>query len=506
MKRLTAVLLAIFLMAGTGVSFGEEQETGGQTYTLAGLDETQYRSWETNRFFPNMEEATGVHFEVRQYATEAEWTRAKEQMTPGGELPDVLFKAQLSSYECMELLEKGVLVDLKPYLKDCCPHLCALLEAHEGALDAITLPDGRIAALPFINETPVQNILWINPSFLKKAGKEMPTTAQELVEVLRAFRDLDVNGNGNRSDETPLGFLGPYDLKYLAHAFGMICNDYNIYADDSGTVRYMPLDERFPSFIRWLREMYAEKLLDQDGFSQADSMRTVSSSSSAMEYGILMAPMITTVLPSEWLKEYVCLPPLQYEGKQVYRDFGGGLLRGTFAVTSACGDVEKMLRWVDYLYSEEGSILATVGKQNVDYLVDGDGTWRLSDSASGDSYHTITSTISSAAAFPGYSADAFQMRFSDSGIGSMMDALHAFGALCVQAYPLVDLTREESLRVRTLQSSLGLTVDMHIARWVLGEEETTDESFAAFETELKEAGLEEFLSIWQKKLDEQGGK
>ncbi len=506
LKRLITWFLLAAVLACAVPAAGEEAAAPGASYTLAGLDETQYREWTGNAFFTNMEELTGIHFEVKQYTAAADWTRAKEAMTAGGDLPDVLFKAQLTGYECMEMLDKGVLVDLAPYLEECCPHLWSMLEANRTYLDAITLPDGRIAALPYINETPVQNVMWINQSFLKKAGKAMPTTAEELTDVLRAFKEMDVNGNGNPNDETPLGFLGPYDLKYLAHAYGMICNEYNIYVDESGTVRYMPLDENYPEYIRWLREMYREGLLDEDGFSQTDSMRTVSSASDPVEYGILMAPMITTLLPSDWLEEYVALPALTWEGKAVYRDFGGGLLRGTFAVTSACGNVPEVLRWVDTLYTEEGSILASVGKRNVDYVVDGDGTWRLSESASSDSYHTVNNSISSGAAHPGYSADAFQARYNDSGLARMMTMLKEFGTSCVRPYPYVYLTREESEKAASLQSALGLLVDMQMARWVLGEEETDDAHFEAFETELKQAGLDEFLALWQKKLDEQGGR
>ena len=60
----------------------------------------------------------------------------------------------------------------------------------------ITLPDGSIAALPYITETPMQNYLWINQAWLKSLGLSMPTTAQELVDVLTAFRDRDPNKNG----------------------------------------------------------------------------------------------------------------------------------------------------------------------------------------------------------------------------------------------------------------------------------------------------------------------
>ena len=50
---------------------------------------------------------------------------------------------------------------------------------------------------------------------LDHLGLDMPTTTDEFVEVLRAFKDNDANGNGNPNDEIPLAFKftdwGAYD-------------------------------------------------------------------------------------------------------------------------------------------------------------------------------------------------------------------------------------------------------------------------------------------------------
>ena len=44
---------------------------------------------------------------------------------------------------------------------------------------------------------------------------------------------------------------------------------------------------------------------------------------------------------------------------------------------------------------------------------------------------------------------------------------------------------------------------MQLARWVLGEDEISDESFAAFEARLNEYGLQDFLAFWQGVLEQQ---
>ena len=346
---------------------------------------------------------------------------------------------------------------------------------------------------------------FLQKQFLSRLGLKAPNNAEELEQVLQQFKDRDANNNGNPNDEIPLAFLGPFDLKFLAHAFGMMANDYNLYLDADGQVQFMPLDANFPAFIRWCRDLYSRGLLDKDGFTTADTYRTVSSDTAEQTYGMLMGPMITTIFPSAWIGDYEALMPLEYNGKRIYRDFGGAVIRGTFAVTSACRNIPEVLSWVDHMYTEEGSILASIGTRNVDYLVDGDGTWRLTESASSNSYHTISTTISSSAAIPGYSAQDFQSRYQDSKISSIIGQLKAFNDMCTMPCPYVDLTTEDRARIAPLQQELGMLVDMRIAQWVLGEEETTDESFERFHAELQQAGVESFVRIWQKIYDDQGG-
>ncbi len=500
MKKTAALILIAMLLSSCGICAAESENS----WKLSGFDATEYRSWGENNFFLNMEEATGVHFELTQYTDASEWKKAKASMKQGEELPDVLFKAQLTAGECMEMLEKGVLVDLAPYLETCCPNFMKLAEKYPEYMRAITLPSGQIAALPYINETPSQNILWINKKFLSAVRMDVPQTIEDLEKTLRAFKTYDVNANGNANDEIPLGYLGPFDLKFVAHAWGIICNDYNIAVRD-GRVCFLTEMETFPEFIQWCAKMYREQLLDKNGFSTTDAFRTVTDDKTAQVYGVLITPMVTSILPASWLDDYTAIMPFMYEGKQIYRDYGAGLIRGTFAVTSACTDVEAMLRWVDYLYSEEGSTLESVGKKGVDYVVDGDGSWRLTEAASSDTYHTVSDTISSSAAAPGYSADDFQRRFSNASLAAMLDTVKEFNQYCVLPFPYTNLTEKEYEYITPLQNSIAYETDMRIAQWILGEEAFSDESLEALNRSLHEKGLDDFIGFWQKVYDSIGG-
>ncbi len=510
MKRLTAILLSLILLTGCITAFAENVENSQERYVLAGLDTAQYgmggalggssyRSWNDNLFFKRMETLTCVGFELRQYTDPKAWTDAKAAMTAGADMPDVLFKASLSSAECMEMRERGALIDLLPLLKENCPNLWAILQNHPDYLAAITLPDGSVPALPYIYSTPLQNCIWINCSWLESLKLKEPTTAEELKLVLEAFRDRDPNGNGQQ-DEIPLGFLGAFDLKYLAHAFGLYANDYNIYVED-GIVRFMPLDEQFRSFVAWCRELYTEKLLDNDGFSTADTMRAVSDQNAKPTYGAIITTNAGSIFSTSWAADYKPLMPLAYDGVSAYRETVGRLLRGAFAVTSACEEPEKMLKWVDALYGETGARLAYIGLENVDYLIDGDGTWRYTDTVASDSLFSINSLITGGGSLPGAAVDDFQKQYNDAALGEITERLERAGEMLVQPFPYCHLTRAQQAQVTEMQNEIGLYVDMQIVRWVLGEIEISDETFGEFEAELNRIRLPEFLAFWQDVYD-----
>ncbi len=497
MKKIVSVSLVCFLLLSVihpAISEASKQ------YSLAGYDPTQYRSWSSHAFFSSMEELTGIHMELTQYTDANAWKLAKQSMTAGDpNLPDGLFMAQLSSAECLDMLDRAVLVDLAPYIREYCPNLSALMEQYPFVLDAITLPDGRIGALPYLSETPAQNAMWINTKFLNRIRMDIPTNADELVAVLRAFKATDCNGNGKK-DEIPLGFLGPFDLKFLAHAFGMVCNDYHIYVEEVA-VRFLPTEDRFYDFLFWCADLYREGLLDHDGFSTTDNLRHVTDASKDQVYGILIAPLISSILPADWQKDYTLLMPLEYDGKTVYRDFGTGVIRGTFAITQACDDIPGLLSWVDTMYSESGAVLASVGRKNVDYLVDGDQTWRITESARNNSYYVVTNVLSSQIAYPGYSADAFQRRCGEIDMNTILDELQALNEKCVRPFPSCSLSTQQQSQVSAWQNVIGSTVDTAIGKWVSGEEILDDASFQSFKDRLNEEGLPEFIAFWQEIYD-----
>ena len=159
--------------------------------------------------------------------------------------------------------------------------------------------------------------------------------------------------------------------------------------------------------------------------------------------------------------------------------------------------VPEVLKWVDSFYTEEVSILGSAGLENIDYVIDGDGTWRMTTAATNNSYFTGDTLISSGSTIPGLVDETFQRRYYDQTVGQLSDEIARINAVASLPFPYFTLTAEQAAYIAPLQSRIGRLVDESIARWVLGEAPVSDESFADFEAQLKDAGLDDFMAFWQ---------
>ncbi len=501
MRKCLSWLMAVVLLAACASALGEGTAAPAGRFTMAGLDDSSTNhDWESNMFFRRMEERTGISFIFDQYGERKAWEEVKQNIgVRNGDLPDVLFKADLTPREIQDWYEKGILIDLRPYLEDCAPNLMILLEAHPEWLEAITLPDGAIVALPSFNELQNNNAMWINTTWLAELGLDMPSTAEELTEVLRAFKTLDPNRNGRR-DEVPLTFTGMWDLRYLGHAFGLVSNDYYIVAED-GVVSSILTREENRAFLTWLNLLWQEGLIDQMGFSSLDSTRRITDKDAAMTFGVFMGPTPMSMVPAGSMNQYSVLMPLTYEGSRVYRDLTGDVVRGTFAITSACEDPAALVRWVDYLYTEEGCHLAQAGLEGEDFVFNEDGTWDWVEEPEVVATTVMADvTIADGGAAPGLSSLEFQLRFDDLDTHRLVTELQSVKQCAVLPYPIRYLTAEKEARIAALQAEIAPYAEQQMIWFVVGDVPLNDETWDEFCRTLKEKGLDEMVALWQEAL------
>ena len=470
-----------------------------QALTLAGLERSENNIWSENAFFDAVQDATGVALSIEECHDEQDWTAQKQAWLRGEG----------------ELLDAGVLVDLAPYLEEYAPNLWKIFQARPEWLADVALPDGRIASLPALSGAERECVLWVNTAFLDALGLSTPNNIDEFTDMLRAMKNGDPNGNGKK-DETPLNLCGPWEAKFLLHAFGIVADDYNLYMDENGKACFAPQQEEYRAFVEWLKMALDEGLISSDAFRTTQTARetasqlTNSSSSSSSSsktpqtVGALISIAPYMQVRSTDTTNYTAITPLEANGRRAFRELIPAVSRGTFAVTSACTDIAEALKFVDYLYTEEGGRLINAGREGVDYSLQPDGSWKWNV----DSDYTALSELLARSVIggdgvtPGLEPAAFERNSEIAADNYSRRQIDAIRQYLVAPMPL---TRAQSAadetRIAELQAALGTCVDTAIANFAIGITPLDDENWEAFQQQFRDEGVEEFLALWQAKLD-----
>lgn len=180
-----------------------------------------------------------------------------------GDMPDVF--SPWNGIES-ELIESGALLDLTDLLQEKAPHLWESIP--EEMWDAVKANDptgeNRIYVIPQVLNYG-RNGGMIRQDWLDSLGLKMPTTQEEFVEVLRAFKNEDPNGNGV-ADEIATG--GRAEVRWMGQMFGQygiaMWEGYPQWDIYDGELTYSAVTQNMKDCLEWMSELYAEGLLDPE--------------------------------------------------------------------------------------------------------------------------------------------------------------------------------------------------------------------------------------------------
>lgn len=180
-----------------------------------------------------------------------------------GDMPDVF--SPWNGIES-ELIKSGALLDLTDLLQEKAPHLWESIP--EEMWDAVKANDptgeNRIYVIPQVLNYG-RNGGMIRQDWLDSLGLKMPTTQEEFVEVLRAFKNDDPNGNGV-ADEIATG--GRAEVRWMGQMFGQygiaMWEGYPQWDIYDGELTYSAVTQNMKDCLEWMSELYAEGLLDPE--------------------------------------------------------------------------------------------------------------------------------------------------------------------------------------------------------------------------------------------------
>jgi len=332
--------------------------------------------------FKMVEEATGIKVNIINIESGARDDVVATTLA-GDDRPDLylscITKNVLSTQRDMfyDLSEEGL-------LETYAPQIVSDYNDMGNVWPSLTWGDGGIYSLATgwgtsYNDTAC-GILMINKDWLDNVGLEVPTTADEFLDALRAFRDEDANGNGDPNDEIPFGFQNGWACKLwqLMDYFGLgtgpnaTIKQYCFQLKDGQVVSTMDTDN-FRAFMEYAATMAAEGLLDVEGFSQ--NSEQFGAKKSADLHGAFFE-----WIPGEEMMD--SLVPLVFEGIEGVEPIvsGYGIDGATFTTSSFCIDAESdkvaaALHWWNWMSKDTVTRrTATHGEQGKGWDFNSDGT------------------------------------------------------------------------------------------------------------------------------------
>ncbi len=276
-------------------------------------------------------------------------------------------------------IKSGLFVPLDEYF-DYMPNFIKWLSEHPVEKAELTAEDGHIYYVPGTNVADdYQPCLMYNQVWLDKAGMEAPDTLDELVELLRYFRDNDMNGNGDASDEIPMSVMKEFLPYMFGPAFGLDLVS-GFQADSNGNVTYAYADsENYKKYLEFLNGLYKEGLIDPD-FVNWDRDKVIDLISKdktgvAFDFSWAMSMMYSNVLPyydGTAKTAFVGVAPLSGDEKGFY--VGRNSLSGMFGVNTNSSQIELAVKFLDYAMCDHCQDYYQWGIEGESYVVNADGS------------------------------------------------------------------------------------------------------------------------------------
>lgn len=213
--------------------------------------------------------------------------------------------------------------------------------------------------------------IWINTEWLEKVGATMPTDLDELLNVLRLFKESDPNGNGE-ADEVPLGVayknssfnsLGFIINAFVPTEFDLSDSEDYINVDENGNLYTAVTDERFKDAIKYIKILMDEGLISSDIFEVSASDLSARSSGEE-KYGIIAASDIRDIFSdSERLANYEAMPPIGgSEAVSVSRLTK--VQMGGYMIGKNTANLESALKFGDAMLEANGTLSIIYGLES----------------------------------------------------------------------------------------------------------------------------------------------
>lgn len=379
---------------------------------------------------------------------------------------------------------------------DSLPNFAAQLEADPEFAKTIMTDEGVYYCFPYYMEPRGAQYtgLVLRQDWLSSLNLAIPETAQELQDVLTAFKN-------------ELGVVSPLTFEcrwlFLENAAASLSSAFNVtypfYVEDQ-QVKFGPAQPGYLEFLTTMNAWYAQGLIDQD--MPSINKATVQAKFASGEAGASIQQISnigSTLLANAEDPDFQisAAPSLAAsKGERPQFSHRNNRYSGSFswAVSTTCANTEAALRLCDYVWSEEGQLFCAYGTEGYSYqMIDGKPvlTDLVTHNEFGSTREGARKSFGITSNFPYYGLD------HDA---SYDDALYDIKTVWADndslrhMLPPVTFTQLESSLVSSKYGNIDTYAREMITKFIIGSEPLSN--YDAFLDTLDSYGLQDVLSVY----------
>ena len=446
----------------------------------------------------DLEEMTGIHVEWEIVNGEDKDTKVNLAFS-SGEYPDVIMGNIGNDIIQKYGVEQGLLIPLDEGIEQYMPNYTSrrdmaasdpnvYLVANDGKTYAI----GRLAGN---GERQAGNSLYMKKSWLEAVDKELPRTLDEMVEVLKAFKTQDPNGNG-QADEVPFEFSinAGGNMCSLFALFGLPVTDLDtmIYLDNDGKVQCGANTENFRNAMEWMHLLYTEGLVDPEVLSQDEN--TAMAKIAEGNVGLFSGWRKLGMAWADWADDMeLWVPPT---GSMFAR---GAEVPAPYAVvTNKNKDLGVTLRWFDAMMDTLMQERLFHGEEGTEWNYNDDGMMVTIEDVKTPSVMPRLDT-NGLYYCPGYMTEklwvAGEFRIERRLAGQLYDEAGIMQKYSNNFMSLAKYSEEQMERKALISTDLKTAISENIATFIANG--VSDSAWEEYTSLLDDIGIEELLQIYR---------
>lgn len=324
--------------------------------------------------FAQLEEATGVKLEITAVSTE---TSADDFMLrcASMDLTDMVQKGgQSYTGGGAKAIEDEVLLDLLPLLEEYSVNYWRIMNSDPNIYKNVLNDEGQVPELIGMYTEPyyTDQGFWIRTDLLEKTGKDIPTTIDQLDEVLEAFKTLGLTD--------PLVVLSEGNCEFISRAYGAVDKM------DGDTLVPAARSDAYKEYLKKMHEYYEKGYINVDFVTYTESDTKPPQDVIYSDNGGIFNEDVASIAgyyTSTTNPDFEVAPIAQVRlNEDDVLDFGYlGVVAAdkySLSLSATCSDPKLCIQYMDYLFSDAGFELANYGTEGVTYTKEGD-TYQFTD-------------------------------------------------------------------------------------------------------------------------------